>query len=130
MTDKEYEEYLNGDPTIIGIVTEMKSWWSDDECDKVVQNSLDKILELLDKQYKKITRTNSDVNQRNVCRTTMGMVHELGKDDPNISELNNLPLVVGYLLDCPKCGTTFVYHSDLKEVCPMCGEQILQQYLE
>ena len=53
MTDKEYEKYLNGEPTIRGIITEMKSWWSDDECDKVVQNSLDKILELLDKQYKK-----------------------------------------------------------------------------
>lgn len=65
-----------------------------------------------------------------VKQTMFEIAHELGKEDPNISKLNSLPLVTGYLLNCPKCGTTFVYHSDLKEVCPKCGEQIQPEETE
>ena len=65
-----------------------------------------------------------------IRQATLEMARELSKEDPNLSKLNSLPLVTGYLLDCPKCGTTFVYHSDLKEACPKCGEQIQQQTLE
>lgn len=46
MTDKEFEEYLSAKPTIKGIVTEMKSWWSNSGSDEIIQMALDKILEV------------------------------------------------------------------------------------
>lgn len=44
MTDKEIVDYLNGNPTIEGIVTEMKTWWTNEET--ILQMCFDKILEL------------------------------------------------------------------------------------
>lgn len=48
MTDKEIRDYLNNNPTIRGIVEEMKTWWSDE--DIIIQECFDKILELVDKE--------------------------------------------------------------------------------
>lgn len=47
MTDREYKEYLNNKPTIKGIVEEMKTWWSNEGSDEIIQRSFEKILELL-----------------------------------------------------------------------------------
>lgn len=46
MTNEEFYRYLDGTPTIEGIVAEMKTWWSYDEYDMPVQNGLNKILEI------------------------------------------------------------------------------------
>lgn len=46
MTDKEFEEYLSANPTVKGIITEMKSWWSNSGSDEIIQKAFDKILEI------------------------------------------------------------------------------------
>ena len=46
MTDKEFYEYIKGNPTITGIVTHMKTWWSNDGTDKELQDLFDLIIEL------------------------------------------------------------------------------------
>lgn len=46
MTDEEIREYLNGKPTIPGIVAEMKTWWTNEGSDTVLQECFDKIIEL------------------------------------------------------------------------------------
>ena len=46
MTDKEFEEYLSAKPTVKGIITEMKSWWSNSGSDEIIQKAFDKILEI------------------------------------------------------------------------------------
>lgn len=50
MTDKEIVEYLNGEPTIEGIVAEMKTWWSNEGTDEILQMCFDKILELAERK--------------------------------------------------------------------------------
>lgn len=50
MTDKEIRNYLNNNPTIRGIVEEMKTWWSNEGSDTIIQECFDKILELTDKE--------------------------------------------------------------------------------
>lgn len=50
MTDKEIREYLNNNPTIRGIVEEMKTWWSNEGSDTIIQECFDKILELTNKE--------------------------------------------------------------------------------
>ena len=50
MTDKEIRDYLNNIPTIRGIVEEMKTWWSNEGSDTIIQECFDKILELTDKE--------------------------------------------------------------------------------
>jgi len=56
MTDKEIVDYLNGNPTIEGIVSEMKTWWSNDGTDKILQMCFDKILELAEMKCEPYTR--------------------------------------------------------------------------
>ena len=51
MTDKEFYDYLNNEPTISGIVKVMKTWWSNDGTDKIV--AFDKILEIEEAREKK-----------------------------------------------------------------------------
>ena len=46
MTDKEFYEYLKGNPTIIGIVSHMKTWWSNERTDKELQDLFDLIIKL------------------------------------------------------------------------------------
>ena len=46
MTDEEIREYLNGTPTISGIVAEMKTWWTNEGTDTILQECFDKIVEL------------------------------------------------------------------------------------
>lgn len=50
MTSEEMNEYLNGEPTIKGIIEEMKTWWSDEGTDKEIQICFDKILELAERK--------------------------------------------------------------------------------
>lgn len=50
MTTEEMNEYLNGEPTIKGIIEEMKKWWSDEGTDKEIQICFDKILELAERK--------------------------------------------------------------------------------
>lgn len=50
MTDNEMMDYLNGNPTIEGIVTEMKTWWSNEGTDDILQMCFDKILELAERE--------------------------------------------------------------------------------
>lgn len=50
MTANQFEEYLLENPTIEGIVEEMKTWWSDEGGDLLIQMALDKILEISKKQ--------------------------------------------------------------------------------
>ena len=46
MTDKEFDEYIKGNPTITGIVTHMKKWWSNEGTDKELQDLFDLIIKL------------------------------------------------------------------------------------
>ena len=46
MTDKEFYEYLEGNPTITGIVSHMKTWWSNEGTDKELQDLFDLIIKL------------------------------------------------------------------------------------
>lgn len=46
MSDKEFYEYLSGNPTITGIIRVMKEWWSNEGTDKIIQDAFDKILEI------------------------------------------------------------------------------------
>jgi hypothetical protein len=41
MTDKEIRNYLNNNPTIRGIVEEMKTWWSNEGSDTIIQECFD-----------------------------------------------------------------------------------------
>lgn len=50
MTAEEMHEYLNSEPTIKGIVEEMKTWWSNEGTDKEIQICFDKILELAERK--------------------------------------------------------------------------------
>lgn len=52
MTDKEIRKYINGQPTIEGIVKEMKTWWSNEGNDTIVQDCFDTIIELSKKENK------------------------------------------------------------------------------
>ena len=46
MSDEELRNYLAGNPTIKGIVTEMKTWWSNEGSDKILQECFDAILRI------------------------------------------------------------------------------------
>lgn len=50
MTQGEVIDYLNGNPTIEGIVSEMKTWWTNEGTDKILQMCFDKILELVERK--------------------------------------------------------------------------------
>lgn len=53
MTDEEIRKYMNDQPTIEGIVKEMKTWWSDEGSDTILQECFDKIIELSRKKNKR-----------------------------------------------------------------------------
>lgn len=53
MTDEEIRKYMNGQPTIEGIVDEMKTWWTNEGSDTILQECFDKIIELSQKESKR-----------------------------------------------------------------------------